>query len=181
MTLLVRLAEWAVSGRRAPAPLVSASQHYLNTRARAAKARIEKRKRAKEGGLGAATAHHEAVRAKAVEAEEARQAEVYAEVALRAGDRCELSGAGGTDLDRLVNHHLLYGSGVDRDKATQTDLVIRIRDSLHKLIHRNPSALSEDVLRWCVAYGYSRAWKVFEKRLDKQTQARSASRAGGTR
>jgi hypothetical protein len=112
-------------------------------------------------------------RAKNESAEAVRIVAEYGAVLDRAGDKCELSGAVGTDLDPLVIHHIVYGQGVNRDAVTWAELMIRVRDSIHTAIHRDPTRWAVELKVWAADHGYARAWNEIDRRCEK---ARAASR-----
>jgi hypothetical protein len=115
----------------------------------------------------ATVAFAERRRAETESAEAVRIAAEYGAVLDRAGDACELSGARGTDLDPLVIHHIVYGQGVDRDAVTWAELMIRVRDSIHKAIHRSPLRWEDEMKEWAASHGYTRAWNEIDRRCEK--------------
>jgi hypothetical protein len=116
-------------------------------------------------------------RAEDEEREDARKAAEYGAVLDRAGDACELTGARGTDLDPLVIHHIVYGQGVDRDAVTWAELMVRVRESIHRAIHRDPTRWAVELKVWARGHGYTRAWTEVARRCAKAAEARAAARA----
>jgi hypothetical protein len=121
----------------------------------------------------ATVAFAERRRAKDEEREAARKAAEYDAVERRAGARCEVTGAALSVTNSLVIHHIVYGQGVDRDKVTVADLMIRVLGSVHRQIHRSPLLWEREMKEWAASHGYTRAWNEIDRRCEK---ARAASR-----
>jgi hypothetical protein len=125
----------------------------------------------------ATVAFAERRRAQDEEREAARKAAEYDAVERRAGARCEVTGAALSVTNSLVIHHIVYGQGVDRDKVTVADLMIRVLGSVHRQIHRSPLLWEREMKEWAASHGYTRAWNEIDRRCESARARGSAARA----